>query len=62
MTSNLTAAAAIDSQIAAAYKELVIRERAASHLRSMAKTLNQSSIEKLYDRLNHLHIQKLEAA
>ncbi len=54
--------ATIQQQIDALTRELVVRQTAASHLRSMAKLLNQSSIEKLYDQLNHLHIQRIEGA
>lgn len=50
----------IDQQIAAAYKELIVRERAAAHLRDMAKILNATSINRLYDQLNHLHIARIE--
>ncbi len=47
-------------QIDTLTKELVMRQIAARNLRSMAQILNQSQIDRLYDRLNHLHIQRIE--
>ena len=52
----------ITSRIAAAYKELVIRETAAAHLSGLPARHNATAIDGLYDVLNHLHIARIEAA
>lgn len=41
-------------------KELVMRERAAAHLRGLPARHNQTAIDDLYDRLNALHIARIE--
>lgn len=51
----------LTEQIATATKELVIRESAARHLRGIPARQNAASISALYDRLNHLHIERIEA-
>lgn len=51
----------LTQQIAAATKELVVRESAARHLSGIPAQQNRNSIERLYDTLNHLHIARLEA-
>jgi hypothetical protein len=48
--------------IAAATKELVMRQIAAAHLRGIPARQNACAIERLYDTLNHLHIQQIEEA
>jgi hypothetical protein len=57
----MTKTQTITARIAAAEKELVVRERAAAHLKSMQAILNRSAIERLYDQLTALHIERLEA-
>ena len=51
----------LDTQIAAAYRELVVRERAAQHITGIPAIQNQTAINRLYDVLNHLHIASFEA-
>jgi hypothetical protein len=46
--------------IAAAEKELVMRQAAAKHLKGIPALQNQSAIERLYDHLTDLHIRRLE--
>lgn len=46
--------------IAAAEKELVIRQRAAKHLRGIPARQNQNAIDRLYDVLTDLHILQFE--
>lgn len=46
--------------IAATEKELVMRESAAKHLAGIPARQNAAAISYLYDRLNHLHIERLE--
>lgn len=48
--------------IASAERELVVREQAAGHLRGIPKQQNATTIARLYDRLNALHLQRIEAA
>lgn len=48
-------------RIAGLTKELVMRERAACHLTGIPAQQNASSINTLYDRLNALHIERIEA-
>ena len=50
----------LDIRIAEATKELVIRELAAPNLKGIVALQNQSSIDRLYDVLNHLHIERIE--
>lgn len=45
-----------------AEKELDVRIIAGSHLRGIPRIQNQTAIDRLYDALNALHIQRLEAA
>lgn len=56
MTNTMTTT----DRIAAATKELVMREAAASHLSGITALQNQTAISRLYDALNHLHIERLE--
>jgi hypothetical protein len=48
------------SAIAAAEKELIMREAAAKHLRGIPAQQNATAIERLCDRLTALHIDHLE--
>jgi hypothetical protein len=48
------------TQIATLTKELQMREAAAAHLRGIPARQNASAIASLYDRLNALHIARLE--
>jgi hypothetical protein len=57
MVNEMTTVAAA---IAAAEKELVMRERAAAHLSGIPARQNTSSINYLYDRLTDLHIRRVE--
>jgi hypothetical protein len=57
MTSN-----ELNAAIAAATKELVIREQAMPNLQAgFPRRHNAIAIDQLYDRLNALHIARLEA-
>lgn len=52
----------ITAQIAAAEKELVIRQIAAKSIKGyFPQRHNAHAIERLYDRLTDLHIERLEA-
>lgn len=53
---NSTLGTAVDT----ATEELVMRETASRNLRGIPAQQNQTRIERLYDELNHLHIQILE--
>jgi hypothetical protein len=61
MTMTPTATNDITAQIAVAYRELVMRERANAHLGGIPRRQNESAISGLYDTLNHLHIARIEA-
>jgi hypothetical protein len=52
----------IETKIAARYQELRVREAAARHLRqgSIVARQNASTIARLYDELNALHIARIE--
>lgn len=50
----------IHLQIIACEKELIIRERAAKHLKGIPKRQNETEMERLSDRLTHLQIALLE--
>lgn len=50
----------IQLQIANATHELNVREAAAGHLTGIPARQNQTAIHRLYDQLNHLHIQQFE--
>lgn len=52
----------LEAKIAAAEKELVVREAAAKHLRGIPARQNASSIATLYDTLTDLHIRRIESA
>ena len=60
MTLMLTAAE-LAAKIENAYTELRHREIAARYLKGIPALQNQSSISRLYDTLNHLHIAKIES-
>ncbi len=51
----------ITNVIAAAEKELVMREAAAKHLTGIPKRQNETEMERLCDRLTALHIERIEA-
>lgn len=51
---------AISTKIQTLTKELEMREKAAPNLKGIPARQNQSAIDGLYDKLNHLHIQRLE--
>lgn len=52
----------INQRIAAAEKELTIRQIGAKHIKGyFPQRFNADAIERLYDELNHLHIARLEA-
>lgn len=50
----------ISHAIAAAYKELRMREAAAAHLSGIPAKQNANMIDQLYDKLNGLHIAAIE--
>lgn len=50
----------IDQMIDSLYHELRVREGAAGHLSGIPARQNASTIDKLYDDLNHLHVAKFE--
>lgn len=58
----MSAVQQIEKRIFEAEKELTIREKSAEHLRGIPAKQNRTAIERLYDRLNALHIERLEAA
>lgn len=49
-----------NNKIAAAEKELVMRQAAARHLKGIPARQNQSAIDRLYDKLTAMHIDRLE--
>lgn len=55
-----TATAALNFKIEEATHELNVREAAACHLTGIPARQNAASIARLYDRLNHLHIERIE--
>lgn len=61
MVTDTHPAAAIETAIAVAYKELVTREHAAAHLSGIPARHNQQAIDGLYDELNHLHLRRIGA-
>jgi hypothetical protein len=52
----------IAAKIAAAEHELNVREIAAGNLSGIPARQNAAAISTLYDRLNHLHIERIECA
>lgn len=52
---------ALNVEIAALYRELVMREAAAAHLRNIPARQNANAIACLYDKLNALSIAQFEA-
>jgi len=52
--------ATIAAAIVTLTKELAMRERAAAHLRGIPARQNKSAIDGIYDRLNALHIARIE--
>jgi len=46
--------------IVVAEMELVVREAAAAHLAGIPAIQNATAIAQLYDRLNHLHLARIE--
>lgn len=52
--------AALNFKIEEATHELNVREAAAAHLQGIPARQNAAAIARLYDRLNHLHIERIE--
>lgn len=59
-TEEQRQAASLMAQIAAAEKELVMREAAAAHLKGIPARQNANAIEALCDKLTDLHIRRIE--